>query len=93
MSGKNYRELQHDTTRRAIKTIRSSLCSLLDKGYNEGVEGIDNRVIDPYPSHNVDVYCMCNHKITSISLETTGGTRSTISGEFLLIMHKYAYNI
>ena len=88
MSGKTYRKFQNNTTHRAMKTISSSLCSLADKGANEGVEGIYVRFIEAYLGRNVDVRGIFNHEITSIPLETSGGTMSTISGEFILIMHE-----
>ena len=88
MSGKTYRKFQNNTTHRAMKTISSSLCSLADKGANEGVEGIYVRFIATYPGRNVDIRDTFNHEITSIPLETSGGTMSTISGEFMLIMHE-----
>ena len=74
MSGKNYREVQHHATHRAMKTSRSSLCSLADKGFNEGVEDVNVRVIETYHGHNVDIRGTYSHEITSIPLKSTGST-------------------
>ena len=90
MSGKIYREVQHHATHRAMKTSRSSLSSLAYKESNEWLKGIDFRVIETYIGRNVHIHSRCNHEITSILLETAEGAISTISGEFMLIIHEWA---
>ena len=67
-----------------IKSIRSSLHSLVDRGANGGVVGIDVRVIKTYPDRKVNIQ---SHAITLVA---AGGATTNIIVEDIAIMHQYA---
>ena len=71
---------------------RSSLHSLVNRGANGGAAGNDVRAIEKHPDKTCDIKGAYNHEVPSMPIVTTGGVTSTISGEFVLIMHQYAYH-
>ena len=67
----------------------SSSRSLVDRGANGGLAGIDVRVI--FKTHrSVDVRGIDNHQLTDIAIGTVGGVVPTQKGPVIAIMHQYA---
>ena len=74
------------------KGSRSSEDSIVDRGSNGGVEGVDVRIMSKYSDRTADVRGIVNHEITSVPLATPGGVALSTSGEVIVIMHQHAYH-
>jgi hypothetical protein len=66
--------------------------SLIDRGANGGIAGIDTRVIERHPHQTVDTCGIDNHEITSMPIVTAGAVARSQRGDVILIMHQYAYH-
>ena len=75
-----------------MKSSRSSLHSLVDRGSNGRVEGRDATVIETHPDCKFDIRGMDNHETTEIPLVTARGVKSTIPGEVVVSMHQHKFH-
>jgi hypothetical protein len=67
----------------------TSPLSLVDRGANGGLAGIDVRVI--HQTHRfVDIRGIDNHQLTEIPVGTVGGVVQTQKGPVIAVMHQYA---
>ena len=62
---------------------------LADRGDNRRVSGNDVRVIDTHPSREFDIRRTDNHETNASHQVNTGGLKSTISGEVIVIMNQH----
>jgi hypothetical protein len=65
--------------------------SLVDRGANGGLAGIDMRVIATSPHRTVHVEGIDNHQVRDIPIVTAGGVLQTNQGEVIGIFHQYAH--
>ena len=72
MNGKTYWEYSQHVIYYVMKSIRSSLHSLVDRGDNDGVAGRYARVIETYSDRKVDICGTHNDDVTNIPIVTTG---------------------
>ena len=66
--------------------------SLVDRGANGRVSGIDVRVTETHSDRKVEIHGVDNHHISVIPLVTAGGVTKTITGEVIVIMQQHACN-
>ena len=71
------------------KVSRSSVDSLVDRGYNGSLVGNNVIVIAKHHDRTVYVRRIENHEITSIPLVTKGGVVVTTSDEVVMMMHQH----
>ena len=64
----------------------------MDRGANEGVTGIDVRIIETHSDRKVDIRGIDNHETTSILMVTAGGATLAITGEVTLIVLQHAHH-
>jgi hypothetical protein len=94
VNGHTYvRQVQsHDIQYSASQASRRKKSSLIDRGANGGIAGIDTRVLERHPHRTVDIRGIDNHEITSIPIVTAGAVARSQRGDVILIMHQYAYH-
>jgi hypothetical protein len=95
VNGQTYvRQVQsHDTQYSVSQAFRRKKISLIDRGANGGITGIDTRVIERYPHGTVDIRGIDNHEITSNPIVTAGAVARCQRGNVILIMHQYTYHL
>ena len=64
----------------------------MDRGANGGVAGNNVRVIATHLERTVDIRGVDNHETKTTTLIKTGAVTSTISGEFIFMLHQCAYH-
>jgi hypothetical protein len=94
VNGHTYvRQVQsHDIQYSVSQASHRKKSSLIDRGANGGIAGIDTRVIERHPHRTVDIRGIDSHKITSIPIVTAGAVARSQRGHVILIMHQYAYH-
>lgn len=90
LSKKSTRSVNTAETIYSVSSHRSTLpYSLVDRGANGGIAGLDVRVI--HRTHrSVDVRGIDNHQLTNIDIGSVGGVVETQKGPVIAIMHQYA---
>ncbi len=64
--------LSHDIQYSVSQASRRKKSSLINRGANGGIAGIDTRVIECHPHRTVNICGIDNHEITSIPIVTAG---------------------
>jgi hypothetical protein len=82
----------HNIQYSVSQASRRKKSSLIDRGANGGIAGVDTRIIERHPHRTVDIRGIDNHEITSIPIVTAGAVARSQRGDVLLIMHQYAYH-
>jgi len=71
---------------------RSGDYSLVDRGANGGLAGVDVRVIDRMPHSKVNVRGIQNHEIVGVPIANVRAyTEHTTKGPVIILMNQYAY--
>ena len=65
--------------------------SLVDRGANGGLAGVDMRVITTSPYRSVHVEGIDNHQVRDVPIVTAGGVLHTNHGNVIGIFHQYAH--
>ena len=92
INGKIYLEVGNHVICCLSKASRSSACSLVDRGANDGVVANDGRVTEKHPNMTPDYLDVDNNEITSIYLVTEGGVTLTTLGKVIIFMHQCVYH-
>ena len=79
------------TTYSVSKIQRSFGESLVDRGANGGLAGVDMRVITTSPHRSVHVEGIDNHQVRNVPIVTAGGVLHTTKGDVIGIFHQYAH--
>jgi hypothetical protein len=70
--------MSHDIQYSVSQASRKKKSSLIDRGANGGIAGIDTRVIERHPHRTVDIRGIDNHEITCIPIVTAGAVARSI---------------
>jgi hypothetical protein len=69
---------------------RKKKSSLIDRGANGGIAGVDTRVIERHPHRAVDVRGVDDHEITYVPIVTAGAIARSQRGEVIFMMNQHA---
>ena len=90
IKGKTYRLINATTFYVVSAALQSNKHgSLMDRGANGGLAGLDTRVILTTLCR-VDIQGLDNHQVTNIPIVTAGAVAISQRGPVIIIMHQYA---